>query len=76
MAETIHVSVTEHSALKRKVAIGIFKKNGYVKRPKRLHYSNDKECWVVLKKGRVIIRLDWYNTEVFKRENKGKKVVG
>lgn len=64
-ASKLDVLVTEHSALKRKIAIETFRANGYTKRPQRGFYSDDDNNWVMLKKGKVKIRLEWPVSDTF-----------
>lgn len=72
-AGTLDVLVVEHSALKRRIAIETFRANGYSKRPSRLHYSNSSTNWIMLKKGKVKIRIEWPSTVTFLKKRVARK---
>lgn len=72
-ASTLDVLVVEHSALKRKVAVETFVKNRYRKLPKRGHYSDDTTNWVMLKRGKVKIKIEWPKTDTFPEKRVARK---
>jgi hypothetical protein len=69
----LDVLVEEPSALKRKVAIETFRKNGYRKLPQRGHYTDKNDCWVMLKKGKTEIKITWTESQAFDKKRVARK---
>lgn len=63
--QKLEVSVVEHSAMKRRIAIETFRANGYSKLPRSKHYFDRVINWVMLRKGKVEIKLEWPRTDTF-----------
>ena len=55
----LNVLITEHSALKRKVAIETFTDNGFRKLPKRGTYTEGDEVFILLKKAKTTVMIKW-----------------
>jgi len=55
----LDVLISEQSALKRKFAIQTFRANGYRKLPYRGSYKDVDGYWILLRKGKVQVIIQW-----------------
>ena len=55
----LNVLITEHSALKRKIAIETFTDNGFRKLPGKGTYKDEAGEYILLKKAKVTVMIKW-----------------